>query len=74
MELFHCEAEPNAVISSYNGPCFAAARPKDTEVCKKVLAAWAMGATPFLYPRVSNDSPTQPRKCPQLASIRIALY
>lgn len=52
MEVFHCEAAPDKVISSYNGPCTHADRPKDTEVCKKVLAAWAMGATPFLYPKV----------------------
>ncbi|XP_065218029.1 dopamine beta-hydroxylase-like [Planococcus citri] len=51
MELFHCEAAYDKDISSYNGPCTHADRPKDTEICKKVLAAWAMGATPFLYPK-----------------------
>lgn len=52
MEVFHCEAMAEKAISLYNGPCFAASRPKDTEVCKKVMAAWAMGATPFKYPKV----------------------
>lgn len=53
MEVFHCEAPSNNVISSYNGPCTDPNRPKDTEICKKVLAAWAMGATPFRYPKVN---------------------
>ncbi|XP_014250928.1 dopamine beta-hydroxylase [Cimex lectularius] len=49
MELFHCESEDvNAILSQYSGPCEK--KPKELEVCKKVLAAWAMGATPFYYP------------------------
>ncbi|KAK7604848.1 hypothetical protein V9T40_006034 [Parthenolecanium corni] len=51
MEVFHCEAKAEKAIPSYNGPCFDPSRPKDTEVCKKVMAAWAMGATPFKYPK-----------------------
>lgn len=52
MEVFHCETEAEKVISDYSGPCFGEDRPEDTQVCKKVMAAWAMGATPFLYPKV----------------------
>lgn len=52
MEVFHCEAKAEKAITLYNGPCFDSSRPKDTEVCKKVMAAWAMGATPFKYPKV----------------------
>lgn len=52
MEVFHCEATHDKAISPYSGLCTHTNRPKDTEVCKKVMAAWAMGATPFLYPKV----------------------
>ncbi|XP_030765927.1 tyramine beta-hydroxylase [Sitophilus oryzae] len=50
MEMFHCETKTNVVIPLYNGNCFASDRPKETMVCKRVLAAWAMGALPFTYP------------------------
>lgn len=50
MELFHCEGSEK--IPLYRGPCDATDRPLATQVCKKVLAAWAMGATPFYYPEV----------------------
>ncbi|XKL67505.1 hypothetical protein PGB90_002996 [Kerria lacca] len=51
MEIFHCETSADISISLYNGPCFNEERPTDTQVCKKVLAAWAMGATPFFIPQ-----------------------
>lgn len=54
MEVFHCEASPNEEIPLYDGDCFASERPKATQVCKRVLAAWAMGAPPFVYPEVSS--------------------
>ncbi|CAH1132464.1 unnamed protein product [Ceutorhynchus assimilis] len=50
MELFHCESNAKEEIPLYNGDCFDNKRPKKTEVCKRVLAAWAMGAQPFTYP------------------------
>ncbi|XP_063221967.1 tyramine beta-hydroxylase [Bacillus rossius redtenbacheri] len=50
MEVFHCEAPPSEVVPEYRGPCFAPSRPAATQVCKRVLAAWAMGAPPFVYP------------------------
>ena len=52
MEVFHCEAEAQAVIDDYNGPCTDIKRPNSTNVCKRVLAAWAYGAGPFTYPQV----------------------
>lgn len=52
MEVFHCLAPPEKKIPTYNGSCFAPERPTSTEVCKRVLAAWAMGATAFTYPEV----------------------
>ncbi|XP_044728574.1 tyramine beta-hydroxylase [Chrysoperla carnea] len=51
MEVFRCIAPSTQVISDYEGSCFSDKRPKDTQVCKKVLAAWAMGALPFVYPK-----------------------
>nr|BAO52001.1 tyramine beta-hydroxylase [Gryllus bimaculatus] len=50
MEVFHCEAPAGEEVPGYDGPCFAAERPAPTQVCKRVLAAWAMGALPFSYP------------------------
>ncbi|XP_018564071.1 tyramine beta-hydroxylase [Anoplophora glabripennis] len=50
MEVFHCETAANEEIPLYIGNCFAKERPPKTQVCKRVLAAWAMGAPPFTYP------------------------
>lgn len=56
MEVFHCETSPHEQMPLYRGPCFAAERPNSTRVCKRVLAAWAMGAKPFIYPKVSHTT------------------
>lgn len=53
MELFHCETQVGEEIPLYRGSCSAPDRPQATQVCKKVLAAWAMGATSFQYPKVT---------------------
>lgn len=53
MEVFHCIAPDNVEIPLYVGSCFADDRPEETMVCKRVLAAWAMGASAFIYPDVS---------------------
>ncbi|KAL1516807.1 hypothetical protein ABEB36_000660 [Hypothenemus hampei] len=50
MEVFHCETEAGREIPLYDGDCFDKQRPESTRVCKRVLAAWAMGAQPFTYP------------------------
>lgn len=52
MEVFHCETDAKQEIPLYVGNCFAEDRPEATKVCKRVLAAWAMGAPPFIYPKV----------------------
>lgn len=52
MEVFHCEAPRDEVIPEYQGPCSDPDRPAPTRVCKRVLAAWAYGAGPFVYPIV----------------------
>lgn len=54
MEVFHCVAPSEEQIPEYQGSCFADNRPNKTQVCKKVLAAWAMGALPFTYPPVRS--------------------
>ncbi|XP_008559438.1 dopamine beta-hydroxylase isoform X2 [Microplitis demolitor] len=56
MEVFHCAGAPNSIIPFYNGPCDAKDRPQATQVCKKVLAAWAMGADAFIYPKEAGLS------------------
>ncbi|KAJ8681301.1 hypothetical protein QAD02_017088 [Eretmocerus hayati] len=50
MEVFHCAGPPDLEVPLYNGPCDAPDRPQRTQICKKVLAAWAMGADAFVYP------------------------
>jgi len=55
MEVFHCESSADNRIPLYSGPCFSEKRPYKTQVCKKVMAAWAMGAAPFVYPEVMNQ-------------------
>jgi hypothetical protein len=55
MELFHCVADAEAEMPDYRGPCDGPHRPPKTQVCKKVMAAWAMGATPFFFPKVLSS-------------------
>ena len=45
MEVFHCEVDHDATIPSYNGPGLAEGKPPGLSVCRRVLGAWAMGAT-----------------------------
>jgi len=57
MEVFHCEAPRTQVMPDYQGSCVSPQRPEVTKVCKRVLAAWAMGALPFSYPEVNQQIP-----------------
>ncbi|XP_054721644.1 dopamine beta-hydroxylase-like [Uloborus diversus] len=50
MEVFHCEVDATTKLPPWNGPCPSPSKPKILEACKRVLAAWAMGALPFTYP------------------------
>ncbi|CAL1263625.1 unnamed protein product [Larinioides sclopetarius] len=50
MEVFHCEVEADKKLPPWKGPCSSPEKPKILEACKRVLAAWAMGALPFTYP------------------------
>ncbi|TRY63859.1 hypothetical protein TCAL_11840 [Tigriopus californicus] len=50
MEVFHCDAPPDEEFPLWQGPCGADDAPPQLQKCKKVLAAWAIGAGPFTYP------------------------
>uniref|UniRef100_T1J167 DOMON domain-containing protein n=1 Tax=Strigamia maritima TaxID=126957 RepID=T1J167_STRMM len=51
MELFHCQIPVTQKMDDYNAACTAESKPPHYEACKKVLAAWAMGALPIRYPK-----------------------
>lgn len=50
MEVFHCDASPDEEFPLWQGPCGDDQAPQQLQKCKKVLAAWAIGAGPFTYP------------------------
>lgn len=50
MELFHCIFDPPDQMKNYNGPCKSEEKPAGLTQCRKVIAAWAMGAERFVYP------------------------
>ncbi|XP_043914795.1 dopamine beta-hydroxylase [Protopterus annectens] len=50
MEVFQC-APQFETIPYYNGPCDSKMKPERLNYCRHVLAAWAMGAEPFYYPK-----------------------
>uniref|UniRef100_T1IHN5 DOMON domain-containing protein n=1 Tax=Strigamia maritima TaxID=126957 RepID=T1IHN5_STRMM len=50
IELFHCEIPVTQHLNDYKAACTAEYKPPHYEACKKVLAAWAMGALPIRYP------------------------
>jgi dopamine beta-monooxygenase len=54
MEVFHCDAPADVSFPLWSGPCGADDAPPQLAKCKKVLAAWAIGAGPFQYPEVSK--------------------
>lgn len=53
MEVFHCvpkAGDPDNEFPIWAGPCGSDEAPEKLSQCKKVLAAWAIGAGPFTYP------------------------
>ena len=50
MELFHCVKEPSKNYKNFNNVCTSEEKPGDLKACRKVIAAWAMGAKTFIYP------------------------
>ena len=46
LEVFHCEVPVGQKVRPYNAPCKSMAeRPAGLESCRKVIGAWAMGAS-----------------------------
>ncbi|KAJ8038730.1 Dopamine beta-hydroxylase [Holothuria leucospilota] len=46
--LYHCEVPCDQHLPSYSGRC--SDKPAQLTACSKVIAAWAMGAGPLIYP------------------------
>ncbi|XP_062411173.1 dopamine beta-hydroxylase [Sardina pilchardus] len=49
MEVFECSPETDR-MPAYSGPCDSKMGPPELNLCRHVLAAWALGAEPFYYP------------------------
>lgn len=62
IEIFYCDAPKNHKVEKYDGPC--PDKPDSALVCSKVRAAWAMGATPFYYPKEAGLSIGGPNSNP----------
>ncbi|RWS27720.1 Dopamine beta-hydroxylase-like protein [Leptotrombidium deliense] len=54
MEVFHCEVAAEITLPDWDGSCFDKTMPDILHNCKRVLAAWALGAGPFSYPEVAG--------------------
>ena len=50
MELFHCEVDPSNDYKNFSNVCTSEEKPYGLRKCRKVIAAWAMGASEFIYP------------------------
>ncbi|KAH3798083.1 hypothetical protein DPMN_151673 [Dreissena polymorpha] len=50
MEVFHCEVPSNQIVPFYSGPGQSEGKPKELEACRRVIGAWAMGATAMELP------------------------
>jgi dopamine beta-monooxygenase len=50
MELFHCITDPPDKMKTFSGVCKSEEKPAGLTQCRKVVAAWAMGASRFVYP------------------------
>ncbi|XP_076141090.1 dopamine beta-hydroxylase [Alosa pseudoharengus] len=49
MEVFECAPDMDRV-PAYSGSCDSKMKPPELNLCRHVLAAWALGAEPFYYP------------------------
>lgn len=48
IEVFHCDLDAKTEVPLYDGSCMAI--PKESDVCYRVMAIWAIGASTFVYP------------------------
>ena len=55
MELFHCVVPSGTRVPFYSGSCQSAKKPAILENCAKVMAAWAMGAPPLVFPEEAGQ-------------------
>uniref|UniRef100_A0A2C9LHW4 DOMON domain-containing protein n=1 Tax=Biomphalaria glabrata TaxID=6526 RepID=A0A2C9LHW4_BIOGL len=56
MEVFHCQVPKGQKIPYYSGPAENEDTPKGLEPCRRVIAAWAMGAQDMVYPEEAGVS------------------
>jgi dopamine beta-monooxygenase len=64
MELFHCDIDPNIIIPPFNERCTSEEKPMMLRPCRRVIGAWALGATNFTYPKEAGGligGPESPR-------------
>jgi dopamine beta-monooxygenase len=50
MELFHCNVDLKTKIPPFNDACTSEQKPMGLTPCRRVIGAWALGATNFTYP------------------------
>ncbi|CAF0755135.1 unnamed protein product [Rotaria sordida] len=62
MELFHCDVSSDIDIPEYNGVCTSEQKPMGLTPCRRVIGAWALGATNFTYPDEAGGLIGEPRK------------
>jgi dopamine beta-monooxygenase len=66
MELFHCDVGPNTAIPSFNQTCTSEQKPMGLTPCRRVIGAWALGATNFTYPEQTGGLIGGPNTSPYL--------
>lgn len=66
MELFHCDVDRNTEIPVFNGVCTSEQKPMGLTPCRRVIGAWALGATNFTYPKEAGGLLGGPEKSPYL--------
>jgi len=66
MELFHCDVSPSTEIPEYNQACTSEQKPMGLTPCRRVIGAWALGATNFTYPDETGGSIGGPGTSPYL--------
>uniref|UniRef100_A0A0K2T4R5 Tyramine betahydroxylaselike [Nasonia vitripennis] n=1 Tax=Lepeophtheirus salmonis TaxID=72036 RepID=A0A0K2T4R5_LEPSM len=66
MEIFQCDASLELEFPIWSGPCGDKSAPPELQMCKKVLAAWAIGAGSFEYPREAGIAFGGPQTSPYM--------
>jgi dopamine beta-monooxygenase len=66
MELFHCDVDLKTKIPAYNDVCTSEQKPMGLQPCRRVIGAWALGATNFTYPEEAGGLIGGPKTSPYL--------